>query len=73
MGQANEIFSVYFLSSFEPAWATDRDQWIKIISIFVQISLSYSNFEKTDSLQYVSYILRGVIFFILELLEKLEM
>ena len=30
------------------------DQWVKIFSIFVKISLSYSNFsiEKTDSLQY---------------------
>ena len=37
-----------FFSSFEPAWATD--QWVKILSILVKFSLSYSNFciEKTD-------------------------
>ena len=42
-GQFNEILDLQFLSSFEPAWATD--QWIKIFTILVKISLSYSNFS----------------------------
>ena len=41
-GQSNEIFNHSFLSSFELAWVTD--QWVKIFSILVRISLSYSNF-----------------------------
>ena len=47
-GQSNEIFDLQFFSSFEPVWGTD--QWVKIFSILVQISRSYSKFrfEKTD-------------------------
>ena len=42
-GQSNEIFHPnFFFSSFEPAWATD--QCVKIFSILVKFSLSYSNF-----------------------------
>ena len=32
-------------SSFEPAW--DTDQWVKIFSILVKFSVSYSNFSKS--------------------------
>ena len=48
-GQSNEIFDLQFFSSFEPVWATD--QCVKIFSILVQISRSYSKFrfEKIDS------------------------
>ena len=42
-GQSNEIFALQFFLSFELARATD--QWVKIFSIFVKISLSYSNFS----------------------------
>ena len=38
MGQSNEIFKPQFFSSFEPAPATD--QWVKIFSVLVKISLS---------------------------------
>ena len=44
-GQSNEIFDLQFFSSFEPAWATD--QWVKIFSILVKFSLSYSNFSES--------------------------
>ena len=37
--QSNEIFDLHFVSSFEPAWATD--QWVKICLMLVKISLSY--------------------------------
>ena len=48
-GQSNEIFDLQFFSSFKPVWVTD--QWVKIFSILVEISLRYSNFsvEKSDS------------------------
>ena len=51
-GQSNEIFDLQIFSSFKPAWATG--QWFKLFSIFVKISMSYSNFsvEKTYSSQY---------------------
>ena len=67
-GQSNEIFDLQCFSSFEPAWVTD--QWVKIFSIYVKISLSYTIFsiEKIDS---HSIKLRGVkIFVILELFCK---
>ena len=38
---SNEIFDLQFFSLFEPTCATD--QWVKIFSIVVKISLSYSN------------------------------
>ena len=41
-GQSNEIFDLQLFSSFEPAWATE--QWLKIFSILIKISLSYLNF-----------------------------
>ena len=46
--QSNEIFDLHFFSSFELVWVTD--QWVKIFSILVEISLRYSNFsvEKSD-------------------------
>ena len=44
-GQSNEIFDLQFFSSFEPAWATD--QWVKIFSILVKFSPSYSNFYES--------------------------
>ena len=43
LGPSKEIFDPHFFSSFEPAWATD--QWVKIVSILVKISQSYSNFS----------------------------
>ena len=39
-GQSNEIIDLQFFSSFELAWTTD--QWVKIFSILVKISPSYS-------------------------------
>ena len=49
-GIVQQDFRPLFFSLFESAYATD--QWVKIFLIFVQISLSYSNFrlKKTDSL-----------------------
>ena len=44
-GQSNEIFDLQFFSSFEPAWA--KDLWVKIFSILVKFSLSYSNFSES--------------------------
>ena len=44
-GQSNEIFDFQFFSSFEPACATD--QWFKIFSILIKISLSYSSFYES--------------------------
>ena len=45
-GQSNEIFDLQFFSSFEPALATD--QWVKIFSILVKNSQSYSNFKSEN-------------------------
>ena len=47
-GTVQRDFRLPFFSSFKPAWATD--QRVKIFSIFVKISLSYSNWsvKKTD-------------------------
>ena len=42
-GQSNEIFDVQFFSLFEPVWVTD--QWVKIFSVLVEISLRYSNLK----------------------------
>ena len=39
-GQSNETFYVNFFASFEPVWATDT--WVKILSILVKNSPSYS-------------------------------
>ena len=60
--QPNEIFDLQFLSSFEPACATD--QCVKIFSILFKFFQSYYNFsiEKYDYPQYC-IILRGIIFF----------
>ena len=55
-GQSNEILDLLF-SSFEPALATD--QWIKIFSILVKNSQSYSNF-KSENLTPRGIILRRV-------------
>ena len=45
-GQSNEIFDLQFFSSFEPALASD--QWVKIFSILVKNSQSYSNFKSEN-------------------------
>ena len=60
LGPSKEIFDPHFFSSFEPAWATD--QWVKIVSILVKISQSYSNFLNDTALSQSprSIILRGV-------------
>ena len=42
-GTVQRDFRPPFFSSFEPVWATD--QWVKIVSILVKFSLSYSNFS----------------------------
>ena len=51
-GTVQRDFRLSFFSSFEPAWATDP--WVKIASLLVGVSPSYSNFsiEKTDYAQY---------------------
>ena len=51
-GQSNEIFDLQSFHHSKPAWATD--QWVKIFSMLIKISLSYLNcdVEKTDSPQY---------------------
>ena len=48
-GQSHEIFDLHFFHNIELAWATD--QWGKIVSSLIKISLSYSTVmvEKTDS------------------------
>ena len=45
-GQSNEIFYLQFSSSFEPALATG--QWVKIFSILIKNSQSYSNFNSEN-------------------------
>ena len=45
-GQSNKIFDLQFFSLFEPACATD--QRVKIFSILVKNSLSYSNFKSKN-------------------------
>ena len=52
-GQSNEIFDLQCFSSFEPALATD--QWVKIFSLFVKNSQSYSNFKSENLTPRVSY------------------
>ena len=42
-GQSNKIFNLRFFSSLEPVWATD--QQVKIFSILVKNSPSYTNFK----------------------------
>ena len=42
-GQSNEIFDLWFFSSLKPVWATD--QQVKIFSILVKNSPSYTNFK----------------------------
>ena len=44
-GQSNEIFTLQFFSSFEPAWA--KDLRVKIFSILVNFSPIYSNFSES--------------------------
>ena len=44
-GQSDKIFDLKFFSSFKPAWATD--QQVKIFSILVKFSQSYSNFSES--------------------------
>ena len=53
-GTVQRDFRPPVFSLFKPAWATD--QWVKIFSILISFSLSYSNFS--ESLR--STILRGV-------------
>ena len=45
-GQSNEIFDLQFISSFEPALASN--QWVKIFSILVKNSQIYSNFKSKN-------------------------
>ena len=49
IGTVQPDFRPPVFSSFEPVWVTD--QWVKIFSILVEISLRNSNFsvEKSDS------------------------
>ena len=52
-GQSNKIFDLQFFPSFKPAWATE--QWVKIFSIFVQLSAFRRVIQIFMNLPRVSY------------------